>query len=148
MPAPRSPDAIRGNRPGLHPGYVQHEDNRVEALKQKIREEGIVLSEQVLKVDAFLNHQIDPALMQQIGHEFARRFAGLGLYWFGLRGDPAHRDALRSYVPVAGRVYPVARSGQHWRISLAAELGPFVERNAQGRWVLDLSEREPRTDIA
>jgi xanthine phosphoribosyltransferase len=51
----------------------------VEALKQKIRDEGIVLSEQVLKVDAFLNHQIDPALMQQIGHEFARRFAGLGI---------------------------------------------------------------------
>jgi xanthine phosphoribosyltransferase len=51
----------------------------VEALKQKIRDEGIVLSEQVLKVDAFLNHQIDPALMQQIGHEFARRFAGQGI---------------------------------------------------------------------
>jgi xanthine phosphoribosyltransferase len=33
----------------------------------------------VLKVDAFLNHQIDPKLMQQIGHEFARRFAGQGI---------------------------------------------------------------------
>jgi xanthine phosphoribosyltransferase len=51
----------------------------VEALKQKIQAEGIVLSEQVLKVDAFLNHQIDPVLMQQIGHEFAQRFAGQGL---------------------------------------------------------------------
>ncbi|WPC05337.1 xanthine phosphoribosyltransferase [Pseudomonas sp. MBLB4123] len=51
----------------------------MEALKQKIREEGIVLSDQVLKVDAFLNHQIDPRLMQQIGHEFARRFAGQGI---------------------------------------------------------------------
>ncbi|MBX9762721.1 MAG: xanthine phosphoribosyltransferase [Pseudomonadaceae bacterium] len=51
----------------------------MEALKQKIRDEGTVLSEQVLKVDAFLNHQIDPALMQQIGHEFAQRFAGLGI---------------------------------------------------------------------
>lgn len=50
----------------------------------------------------------------------------------------------RSYVPVAGRVYPVARSGEFWRVSLAPELGPFVERNAQGQWVLDLSEREPR----
>lgn len=48
----------------------------MEALKQKIRDEGTVLSEQVLKVDAFLNHQIDPVLMQQIGHEFALRFAG------------------------------------------------------------------------
>ena len=50
----------------------------------------------------------------------------------------------RTYVPVAGRVYPVARSGEYWRVSLASELGPFVERNAQGQWVLDLSEREPR----
>ena len=49
----------------------------MEALKQKIREEGIVLSEQVLKVDAFLNHQIDPLLMKQVGHEFAERFKGL-----------------------------------------------------------------------
>jgi adenine/guanine phosphoribosyltransferase-like PRPP-binding protein len=44
----------------------------MEALHQKIREEGIVLSDQVLKVDAFLNHQIDPALMKLIGDEFAR----------------------------------------------------------------------------
>ena len=28
----------------------------------------------MLKVDAFLNHQIDPVLMQAIGKEFARRF--------------------------------------------------------------------------
>ena len=51
----------------------------MELLKDKIRSEGIVLSEQVLKVDAFLNHQIDPQLMQHIGHEFALRFAGLGI---------------------------------------------------------------------
>ncbi|MET1079362.1 MAG: xanthine phosphoribosyltransferase [Pseudomonas sp.] len=51
----------------------------MEALKQKIREDGIVLSDQVLKVDAFLNHQIDPQLMQQIGDEFAARFAEAGI---------------------------------------------------------------------
>jgi xanthine phosphoribosyltransferase len=32
-----------------------------------------------LKVDAFLNHQIDPVLMQQIGKEFAARFKDAGL---------------------------------------------------------------------
>lgn len=42
------------------------------ALEQKILAEGIVLSEQVLKVDSFLNHQIDPVMMQLIGQEFAR----------------------------------------------------------------------------
>ncbi len=46
----------------------------MEALKRKIAEDGIVLSDQVLKVDSFLNHQIDPVLMQQIGREFASRF--------------------------------------------------------------------------
>nr|WP_256737517.1 xanthine phosphoribosyltransferase [Pseudomonas sp. dw_358] len=48
-------------------------------MHKKIREEGIVLSDQVLKVDAFLNHQIDPVLMQQIGDEFARLFADSGV---------------------------------------------------------------------
>jgi xanthine phosphoribosyltransferase len=51
----------------------------VELLKEKIRSEGVVLSEQVLKVDAFLNHQIDPLLMQQIGHAFAERFRDQGI---------------------------------------------------------------------
>ncbi|TBU96969.1 xanthine phosphoribosyltransferase [Phytopseudomonas dryadis] len=51
----------------------------MESLKQKICSEGVVLSDQVLKVDAFLNHQIDPLLMQQIGHEFAQRFKGQGI---------------------------------------------------------------------
>lgn len=51
----------------------------MQALHNKIREEGIVLSDQVLKVDAFLNHQIDPALMQAIGEEFARRFANVNI---------------------------------------------------------------------
>lgn len=43
-------------------------------LEDKIREEGRALSEDVLKVDAFLNHQVDPVLMQAIGREFANRF--------------------------------------------------------------------------
>ena len=51
----------------------------MERLKAKIRSEGQVLSEQVLKVDAFLNHQIDPQLMQAIGREFAQRFAAAGI---------------------------------------------------------------------
>ena len=51
----------------------------MEALHKKIREEGIVLSDQVLKVDAFLNHQIDPALMKLIGDEFAALFKDSGI---------------------------------------------------------------------
>ncbi len=51
----------------------------MEALKRKIGEEGVVLSDQVLKVDSFLNHQIDPLLMHKIGDEFAARFANDGI---------------------------------------------------------------------
>jgi xanthine phosphoribosyltransferase len=51
----------------------------VYTLEQKILNEGIVLSDQVLKVDAFLNHQIDPVLMQLIGKEFAARFKDAGI---------------------------------------------------------------------
>ena len=49
------------------------------ALEQKILAEGIVLTEAVLKVDSFLNHQIDPVMMQQIGQEFARLFKDAGI---------------------------------------------------------------------
>ena len=44
-------------------------------LKEKIEKEGKVLSDVVLKVDTFLNHQIDPLLMKEIGEEFANRYS-------------------------------------------------------------------------
>ena len=46
----------------------------MKVLQEKILNEGKVLSGDVLKVDAFLIHQIDPVLMQEIGKEFAKRF--------------------------------------------------------------------------
>ena len=52
----------------------------MELLKNKIEQEGIVLSNTVLKVDSFLNHQIDPNLMLEIGKEFSKRFANKGNY--------------------------------------------------------------------
>ena len=49
----------------------------MEALKQRIRAEGKVRgNNEVLKVDSFLNHQMDVAFLQEIGQEFRRRFAG------------------------------------------------------------------------
>ncbi|MCM3163042.1 xanthine phosphoribosyltransferase [Metabacillus litoralis] len=51
----------------------------MELLRRKIEKEGIVLSDGVLKVDSFLNHQIDPELMKEIGLEFARRFKNEGI---------------------------------------------------------------------
>ncbi|MCM3320841.1 MULTISPECIES: xanthine phosphoribosyltransferase [Cytobacillus] len=51
----------------------------MELLKEKIKQEGKVLSDTVLKVDSFLNHQIDPELMLEIGKEFAARFKDEGV---------------------------------------------------------------------
>lgn len=51
----------------------------MELLKQRILKDGKALNEQVLMVDSFLNHQVDPRLMQEVGREFARRFAGDGV---------------------------------------------------------------------
>ena len=47
----------------------------MELLKERIRKDGIVKDGNVLKVDSFLNHQIDVKLLEEIGKEFKRRFA-------------------------------------------------------------------------
>lgn len=51
----------------------------MQELNEKIKQFGTVLPGNVLKVDAFLNHQVDPELMLHVGQEFARRFAVRGL---------------------------------------------------------------------
>jgi xanthine phosphoribosyltransferase len=48
-------------------------------LEEKIKKDGRVLNENVLKVDSFLNHQIDPQLMNELGKEFAQRFSAEGI---------------------------------------------------------------------
>lgn len=46
----------------------------MELLKKKIELSGEIIGDDVLKVDKFLNHQIDPDLMHEIAKEFVRRF--------------------------------------------------------------------------
>lgn len=48
----------------------------MELLKQKIQKEGTVIGSNILKVDSFLNHQLDVQLFNEIGKEFKRRFEG------------------------------------------------------------------------
>lgn len=48
----------------------------MEFLKQKILEEGYFLSDSILKVDSFLNHQLQPDVIDALGKEFAQRFTG------------------------------------------------------------------------
>ena len=45
-------------------------------LEERILKDGVVKPGNVLKVDSFLNHQMDIQLMEQIGKEFKRRFDG------------------------------------------------------------------------
>ena len=51
----------------------------MELLKQRIRQDGVVRGTDVLKVDSFLNHQMDVALFEEIGREFQRRFCDCGV---------------------------------------------------------------------
>ena len=48
-------------------------------LEERILSEGIAVNENILNVDSFINHQIDPVLMKEIGEEFAKHFAGQGI---------------------------------------------------------------------
>ena len=47
----------------------------MELLEQRIAEQGKVIGSDIIKVDMFLNHQIDVGLLCEIGKEFRRLFA-------------------------------------------------------------------------
>ncbi|SFG01032.1 xanthine phosphoribosyltransferase [Desulfotomaculum arcticum] len=47
----------------------------MQKLKEKILSEGQVLSDKILKVDSFLNHQVDPDFAMELGNELADRFS-------------------------------------------------------------------------
>ena len=51
----------------------------MELLEERIRRDGRVKGEDVLKVDSFLNHQMDVALFREIGQEFYRLFGESGV---------------------------------------------------------------------
>lgn len=51
----------------------------MELLKNRILADGKALSDSVLLVDSFINHQVDPELMEAIGDEFARLYADAGV---------------------------------------------------------------------
>ena len=48
-------------------------------LEEKILSEGIAVNEDILKVDSFVNHQVDPVLMHQIGEAFAAHYKDCGV---------------------------------------------------------------------
>lgn len=50
----------------------------MQALKDRIKKEGKNMGGGILKVDSFVNHQVDPPLMNEAGKEFARIFKDIG----------------------------------------------------------------------
>ncbi len=51
----------------------------MQLLEEKIKNEGVVLPGEILKVDNFLNHQLDIELIDKLGREFSRLFADSGV---------------------------------------------------------------------
>ena len=49
--------------------------NSINFLEERIVRDGVVKAGNILKVDSFLNHQMDVRLFRQMGEEFKRRFA-------------------------------------------------------------------------
>ena len=76
----------------------------MKALEERIKQDGVVLSGDVLKVDQFLNHQMDPDLMFEMGQEFAHLFQNQGITKIltvessGIA--PAIMTGLQMHVPV------------------------------------------------
>jgi xanthine phosphoribosyltransferase len=76
----------------------------MEALKARIQAEGQNLGRGILKVDSFINHQVDPQLMLEVGKELAARFTDTGatkILTAEISGiAPAVMTALALNVPV------------------------------------------------
>lgn len=51
----------------------------MQLLKDKILSEGVAVNEDILKVDSFINHQVDPDLMEKIAEDFAGHFKDRGI---------------------------------------------------------------------
>jgi xanthine phosphoribosyltransferase len=87
-------------------------------LKERILREGKNLGHGILKVDGFINHQVDPLLMDACGREFARRFADIGatkVLTAEISGiAPALATALHLKVPVvyARKTKPITMPDQ------------------------------------
>ena len=48
-------------------------------LEEKIKQDGVAVNKHILKVDSFINHQVDPGLMQEMGQEIAGHFREKGI---------------------------------------------------------------------
>ena len=106
----------------------------MEALKERIRREGKNLGHGILKVDSFINHQVDPAMMLAVGGALAAHFGAMGInkvLTAEISGiAPALTTALALGVPVvyARKTKPVTMPDQVYRETAPSHTkGEFVE---------------------
>lgn len=106
----------------------------MEALKERIRQEGKNLGHGILKVDSFINHQVDPAMMLAIGGALAAHFGAMGVnkvLTAEISGiAPALTTALALGVPIvyARKTKPVTMPDQVYLQKAPSHTkGEFVE---------------------
>ncbi|MBA3855615.1 MAG: xanthine phosphoribosyltransferase [Cyanobacteria bacterium PR.3.49] len=94
----------------------------MEILRQRILKDGKHLGKGILKVDSFMNHQIDPILMQAVGDEFAERFRQFNPTRILTAETSGIAPALAAAMSL--RV-PLVFARKHKPVTMAAE--PYVE---------------------
>ena len=103
-------------------------------LIERIRRDGKNLGNGILKVDSFINHQVDPVLMDACGRELARRFAGVGatkVLTAEISGiAPALTTAHHLGLPV---VYAAQIQADHHARPGLPDTGPLAHQGAYGR---------------
>ena len=78
-------------------------------LEERIRKDGIVKGNDVLKVDRYLNHQMDVELFTEIGEEFRRLYAGAKLVGAGICVEKAFQPGGQRIRDMGIRVESLAR---------------------------------------
>lgn len=77
---PRAAALLGGGGDGRNSvAYPKRGKRNVQELVERIRREGRNLGRGILKVDGFVNHQLDPALTMAMGRAFADAFAAAGV---------------------------------------------------------------------
>ena len=67
-------------------------------LQERIKKDGIAVNEDILKVDSFINHQVDPVLMQHIGEAFAEHFKDQGITKVHGQNASVHKNCTSVYI--------------------------------------------------
>lgn len=94
----------------------------MDILRQRILNDGKHLGKGILKVDSFMNHQIDPLLMQAVGEEFAAKFKQFN----PTRVLTAETSGIAPALATAMALkVPLVFARKHKPVTMAAE--PYVE---------------------